>query len=489
MEHTEIETKQGTLRGSVMNGVRSWKGVPYAEPPVGELRFRAPQSPESWEGVRDALAFSPICPQPGPPETSLFGSSAVGMSEDCLYLNVWAPESGSAGLPVMVWIHGGAFVSGASSIPLYDGTQLALRGECVVVSVNYRLGALGFLHVAPLGEAYDSNVGLSDQVRALEWVSENIAAFGGDPDSITLFGESAGAMSIAALLAMPAARGLFHRAILQSGASQALPAAHAELIAAGLLRRLGVDGGNLERLKTIPTEELLAASARMGEESGGGLAALPFQPVIEPDTLPLDPLQAVSEGSAAGIPLIIGTNHDEGAFFFYDETQLMEPAVLADTLRAMTGRNDVSEWMELYPPTLAGQADMMTDLYFWRSALAFAQAQSEHAPVWMYRFDWTLPGHPFFGRAVHAVEIPFVFGNLVLLPRMGIRIEPVMQNLSDAMRGAWQSFAKSGDPSTGALSWPMYDADNRTTMVFGAESMPEHDPEREKRERIFTLND
>lgn len=485
MEYTEIVTQQGTLRGAVVNGARVWKGIPYARPPVGDLRFRAPQPAEAWEGVRDALAFGPICPQPAPPETSLFGSNAVEMSEDCLHLNVWAPEPSGSALPVMVWIHGGAFVSGASSLPLYDGTQLALRGDCVVVSLNYRLGALGFLHVSPLGEGFDSNTGLLDQVCALEWVRANIAAFGGDPDAVTLFGESAGAMSIAALLAMPAARGLFHRAVLQSGAAQSMPAAQAESISAGFLRRLGVDGGNLERLKTLGAEELLAAAAQMGSEAESAGVTLPFQPAVEPGTLPVEPLQAVAEGSAAGIPLIVGTNRDEGVFFFHDESQVMAPEALIDTLRAMTGQEDVTEWLKEYPPTLAGQADMMTDLYFWRSALAFAEAQSRHAPVWMYRFDWTLPGHPFFGAAMHAVEIPFVFGNLVLLPRMGVRLEPVMQNLSDAMREAWQGFAKAGDPSTGALPWAPYAEDGRTTMVFGMTAVPENDPQREKRERIF----
>ncbi|MDO3408671.1 carboxylesterase/lipase family protein [Saccharibacillus sp. CPCC 101409] len=484
MEQTIIETKQGTLRGAEGNGVLSWKGVPYAQPPTGDLRFRAPQPPEKWTGIRDALAFGPICPQPLYGEASMFGSEAPPMSEDCLYLNVWAPEGERSKLPVTVWIHGGAFVTGAASIPLYEGTQFSLRGDCIVVSVNYRLGPFGFLHLSPLGQGFASNTGLLDQVLALEWVRSNIAAFGGDPENVTVFGESAGAMSIAALLAMPAARGLFRRAVMQSGAAQSMSAAQAESVAASFIRLLGVDGGNLERLNELRASELLAAADGVSRESEGGFLALPFQPVVEPGSLPADPLAAVSGGSAAGIPLLIGTNKDEGAFFFRDEAHLMGPEEMDAALRSMTGSEDTGAWLDLYPATLEGQGRMMTELYFWRSALAFAEAQSRHAPVWMYRFDWSLPGHPFFGQAVHSAEIAFVFGNLVLLPRMGVRIEPAMQNLSDAMRRAWQTFARSGSPDTPELSWPAYGAQDRTTMIFGADTLPEHDPEREKRERL-----
>ncbi|GGN92801.1 carboxylesterase/lipase family protein [Saccharibacillus kuerlensis] len=488
MEYKMIDTKQGKLRGSAANGAVSWKGVPYARPPVGELRFRVAQPAEAWNGVRDALTFGPICPQPQSEDTSLFGSGMAEMSEDCLYLNIWAPEDDVTGLPVMVWIHGGAFMSGSSSIPLYDGAQLAFRGNCIVVSINYRLGPLGFLHLSPLGEEFDSNTGLSDQVLALKWIRENIGAFGGNPDNVTVFGESAGSMSIAALLAMPSAKGLFHKAVMQSGGSQYLAPAQAEGVAAAYLRYLGVDGGSLDRLKSASVQELLSAAAALMQGAEGGSPGLPFQPTLEPSTLPVDPVQAVSEGSAAGIPLIIGTNRDEGAFFLRDESQRMDPEAFAGMLHRLTGLDNAEEWINRYPSSIEGQAGMMTDLYFWRSALIFAEAQSAHAPVWMYRFDWSLSNHPFFGKAVHAAEIPFVFGNLVLLPRMGVRIEPAMQNLSDAMRSAWQEFAKSGEPSTAALPWERYEAENRITMIFGTEILSVQDLEREKRERLFGLN-
>lgn len=485
MEYTIIETKQGKLRGGSENGAVSWKGVPYAQPPIGDLRFRAPQPPEKWEGVRDALAFGSIALQAQPPEDSIFASPGVTMSEDCLYLNVWAPEGGGEGLPVMVWIHGGSFVSGSSSLPLYDGTQLALRGECVVVSLNYRLGPLGFMHLSPLGEGFDSNVGLSDQVQALEWVKSNIAAFGGDPGNVTLFGESAGSMSIAAVLAMPAAKGLFHKVIMQSGGAQSMPSVQAEIVAAAFLRRLGVDGGNLEQLKTLAPEHLLLAAAEMRAQEGEEWPALPFQPIVELATLPEEPLSAISHGAAEGVSLIIGTNYDEGHFFLRDESQLASPEEFAHMIRTLTGVQDVSAWISHYSLTIEEQARAMTELFFWRSSLAFAEAQSKHAPVWMYRFDWTLPGHPFFGKAVHAAEIPFVFDNLALLRRIGVRVESSTQRLADVMRGAWQSFAASGDPSVASFSWARYETDTRHTAIFDTNSRMESDPERAKRETLF----
>lgn len=486
MEVAEIVTKQGTARGIVEDGVASWKGLPYAKPPIGELRFRMPQPPEAWEGVRDASFFGAICPQPKPDEAGLFGFSSPGMSEDCLNLNVWAPAEGGSGLPVMVWIHGGSFVTGSGSLPLYDGTQLAHEGQCVVVSLNYRLGPLGFLHLSPLGEDYDSNVGLSDQIFALRWVRENAAAFGGDPKNVTLFGESAGSMSIAALLAMPAARGLFARAIMQSGGSQSLSAAQAEQVSAVYLRELGVDGGNFERLKALPVDELLNAAA--GLQGRPDMPALPFQPTVEPATLPLEPLQAVAEGAAAGIPLIVGTNREEGGLFFHDPAQLIERSDFVKAIDAMTGRADAAAWGEDYAHTVEGQAAMMTDLYFWRSALELAEAQSAHAPVWMYRFDWTLPGHPFFGRAVHAAEIPFAFGNAPLLQALGVPPERSARKIADAMSRAWLAFAAHGEPSSAAQEWPSYDLAKRSTLIFGQDVAIINDPERAKRERLFGLS-
>ncbi|MGP3782832.1 carboxylesterase/lipase family protein [Paenibacillus sp. 1A_MP2] len=263
MRELQVNTRYGTVQGELLHGASVWKGIPYAKPPVGELRFQAPVPPETWDGVREAKQFGPENIQPRNPQTEGISGQPPVESEDSLYLNIWAPEQESKDpLPAMVWIHGGSFVSGAGSQPMYDGTQLVLRGDVIVVTINYRLGPLGFLHMAPLGEGFASNVGLLDQIAALQWVQDNIEAFGGDLRNITVFGESAGSMSIAALMAMPAAKGLFHRAIMQSGASQVVLAEQASAIRDGMLKVLGVSADELQNSKPFPWSKSLLLARR-----------------------------------------------------------------------------------------------------------------------------------------------------------------------------------------------------------------------------------
>ncbi|MCC3381988.1 carboxylesterase/lipase family protein [Paenibacillus farraposensis] len=487
MKSITVHTRLGQLRGEARDGYCVWKGIPYAQPPVGELRFRAPRPLEPWEGVRAATSFGPICPQPMPSADSMTGNliEPPKQSEDCLYLNVWTPASEvpGEGRPVMVWIHGGAFVTGSGIIPLYDGARMANKGDVVVVTINYRLGPLGFLHLTPRGDGLASNAGLLDQIAALEWVRDHIAAFGGNPDEVTVFGESAGAMSIAALLAMPAAKGLFQRAILQSGASQVLPTPQAEQVAAVYLQRLGVDARHPERLFTLPTEALMLAMAKTHEAIGTGMAML-YQPVVDGVTLPHVPLTAIARGSAKQVRVLIGTNLHEGAYFIRKESHLMNRKTACLALEMMTGMSDFAELIEPFPVTIEGQAQMMTDLYFWRSALALAAAQSEYAPVWMYRFDWTLPGHPTFKEAVHGAEIAFVFDNLEPLRKLGLDIQPSMRALAHDMQQAWSAFASTGKPVLSEREWPAYDREKRATTIFHEEIMVKDDPEGDKRRKL-----
>ncbi|WP_223069107.1 carboxylesterase/lipase family protein [Paenibacillus caui] len=483
MAKLRIETKQGMVEGREENGVRVWKGIPYAKPPVGELRFHAPVAPEPWDGIREAFSFGTVSLQPSSQGAGLFDSGAEPpeVSEDCLYLNVWAPDEPlEAQLPVMVWIHGGAFVAGSGSLPLYDGTRFAQRGKVIVVTFNYRLGPFGFLHLAPLGGSFASNAGLLDQIAALKWVQDNIAAFGGDPNKVTVFGESAGSMSIAALLAMPAAKGLFRQAIMESGASQALPDDGASAIAGGMLQLLGIAPHEAERLKTLPAEQILAAGERLKQQAGGELMML-FQPVVEGNTLPLDPLTAIRNGAAKDIPLLIGTNRDEGALFIRPDSPVMNEEELVQAIKLMTGIEGAEVIARSYPLSTEGQEQLMTDLYFWRSAVQFALGQSEHAPVWMYRFDWTLPSHPLLGKAIHAGEIVFVFNNLEHLKAVGVHADPSMQQLADRIQDAWISFAVYGTPDTEELPWPAYDPHNRTTMIFNNHCEAVKDPDAPKR--------
>jgi len=260
-----VETKCGPVRGLKEGSVNVWRGLPYAQAPVGEGRFRAPQPPQPWTEVREVSAFGAVAPQLSVGLESRFNvrpgaAQLPAQSEDCLFLNVWAPAA-PGNYPVMVWVHGGSFVTGSGSMPLYDGARFAAQGEVVVVTLNYRLGALGFLHLADLGPGFDNNLGLLDQVAALRWVQQNIAAFGGDPGRVTIFGESAGAMSIAALLGMPAAEGLFQAAILQSGAVRAQPPERAKAVVQGMLRELGIS--DPAALRTLPVEALLQAAQRL----------------------------------------------------------------------------------------------------------------------------------------------------------------------------------------------------------------------------------
>src|SRR3712207_215533 len=263
-----VMTAVGEVAGELGDGVHVFRGIPYARPPVGELRFRPPQPPEPWAGARPATAFGSIAMQSPSPLENLFGAAErPSMSEDCLYLNIWTPGLDGARRPVMVWIHGGAFVTGSGSTPWYDGTRFAARGDVVVVTLNYRLGAFGFLHLADLiGESFvgSGNAGILDQAAALAWVRDNIAAFGGDPENVTIFGESAGAMSVGTLLALPAARGLFQRAILQSGAaSNAMSRERANEVAGRLLEALGIPREKSETIRDVPARDLLAAQGRV----------------------------------------------------------------------------------------------------------------------------------------------------------------------------------------------------------------------------------
>ncbi|WP_339319791.1 carboxylesterase/lipase family protein [Paenibacillus sp. FSL R10-2734] len=481
-------TSYGKLQGREEGGVYVWRGIPFAAPPVGELRFRAPQPPEAWSGIRDASEFGPVCHQPADTRGTRFGGIAPRHSEDCLYLNVWSPAAPGEALPVMVWIHGGTFVTGAGSQPQFDGTSFAEQGKVVLVTVNYRLGPFGFLHLSSLGDGFASNQGLLDQIAALEWVKLNISAFGGDPQRVTVFGESAGSMSIAALLAMPAAKGLFAGAIMQSGAAQTLPNQQGKDIAVALLSELGISpDGDTSLISSFSAEQIVEAATRMTIKLTGGSLAMLFQPVIDENTLPVEPAQAVASGSAEGIPLLIGTNRDEGNLFFRGE---MPGADFEESLKAleqMMGTGSLADIAGHYSSTWEGQAEILTDLYFWGTSIFFAESQLAYAPVWMYRFDGTVPGHPLLNKAVHGAEIAFAFNNLSHISRLGAEITPAMQKLSDSMHDAWIAFAHRGDPITSEMLWPNYTLEERATLIFDEEMYVAHDPESEKRKRIISI--
>ncbi|WPP42601.1 carboxylesterase/lipase family protein [Paenibacillus hunanensis] len=481
MENTLIRTQYGEVQGIRQDGAVIWRGIPYAEPPVGDLRFQPPQPPKPWQEPRDATQFGPVCEQPDSELEQAFPAHVRPVkSEDCLYLNIWASDTSTPDRPVMVWIHGGAFVTGAGSLPFYDGTSFAVNGDMVVVTINYRLGPLGFLDLSSYGMPDSANLGLQDQIAALNWVRSNIAAFGGDPERITVFGESAGAMSVASLLAMPAAKGLFRAAIMQSGASQVLAPSTARGVTEAMIRTLGGQSGDASVLMQASAQQLLQAASRLHESSEAGLLTMPFQPVLHAQTLPVEPVRAIQDGAAKGVALMIGTNQDEGRMFINRSEHMMDKGVAGQRLEAMTGQ-DVALLLERYPETIEGQAQILTDLFFWRAAIQYAEAQLTHAPVWMYRFDWNQPGHEFFGTATHATEIPFVFNNVAMLERSGVKLDEQTVNLANQMQRAWITFAHTATPTTLEIPWTDYNKHDRTTMIFNREIELAHDPDGEKR--------
>lgn len=492
MTDLDIETCSGPVRGRIVDGVARFEGIPFAAPATGERRLAPPVPPEPWTEVREAFAPGSTAPQNPSMLEQMLGADDAVIAEDCLSVNVFAPASafsepggvGSADSPprpVMVWIHGGGFLTGTGSIPWYDGTHLAQRGV-VVVTLNYRLGVLGFLHLEEIGPGFEGsgNLGLLDQVAALEWVRDNIAAFGGDPAQVTVFGESAGAMSVGTLLAVPAAEGLFHRAVMQSGAASHVHTAEvATAMARQFLAEVGVPETDLARLRDLPLAEVLAAQARFSATFPFE-AGLPLQPVIDGRVLPGNPLERVGAGCAAPVEILVGTNVEEMKMFL-----LMEPS-LADLEEAtLSIRADEMMTKEGYKPgdalrvyradrAEAPLADVLsavlTDHTFRIPAIRLAEAQLAHNPaVWMYLFGYSSPA---FGGALgscHALEIPFVWDNLDAQGAPMFAGDPTeaTRALASAMADAWVAFATDGTPGSASLpQWPRYDADRRATLYL-----------------------
>jgi para-nitrobenzyl esterase len=486
-----VSTSCGRLRGQVRGGVTSFLGIPYAASPTSGLRFQAPAPPEPWTGIRDAVAYGATPPKPDypPPFDTLFAEPNIA-GEDWLNLNVWTPDPGGSGLPVMVWIHGGAFANGNSAIPIYDGHAFA-RDGVVLVSINYRLGIDGFA----LLPGTPANRGLLDQIAALEWVRDNIAAFGGDPANVTIFGESAGGMSVTTLLAMPRAAGLFSRAIAQSGAAQAAASpADAALVTAELGRALGniqgAGGPTASDLAVLDVAALNSAQAAVRDalaaspdpaRFGPSIVAstMPFIPVIDGDSLPEHPLASIAAGSGSAVPLLIGTNSDEFRTFLVPSgmADLVTEEVLVTMAGAVGADKDVIDaYRTSRPGASAGDllAALLTDRFFLLPALAVADARADaSAPTFCYEFAWR---HPQVG-AGHGLDVPFVFDNLSAEGAELVAGRDAPREVAEEMHAAWIRFAGTGDPG-----WPAYDA-SRPVMTFDAGGgRVQHDPRRDERE-------
>lgn len=483
-DHLVVETAYGPVRGTHGNRagsqVKVWRGVRYGAPPVGDLRWRAPQPPERWTEVADATAFGPVCPQPRSPIPLGPGTRA---EEDCLFLNIWSPAGASAGdgLPVMVWLHGGAYILGSGSQPLYDGSTLAAESHVIVVTVNYRLGALGFTDLSGFDSRCEANVGLRDVLASLRWVRDNIGAFGGDRERVTLFGESAGAGIVTTLLAVPEAAGLFSRAIAQSSpVTSVYDGDRARDLAGRFLDRLGMTIADAQQ---APVQMLVAASGYLFDHipmtTPGRLA---FTPTVDGDLVPDYPVNLARAGKTHPIPLLIGTNRDEAALFRFMKSPLMP--ITPKAIRTMF-ENIAEDQPGLALPTeeqiISGYAGMRArarglgvarDVGFRMPTVWFAEGHGEIAPVYLYRFDWATPVFKIIGLgAAHATELIYTWGNLVSGTRdftfkLGGR--KAAQALSERMRARWTNFARDAEPCgpAGEPNWTPYSIRQRTTMVL-----------------------
>jgi para-nitrobenzyl esterase len=488
---TSVRVAQGELRGKSDQGISAFLGIPYAAPPFGDARMLPPRPALSWDGVRDAAEYGPTCPKGEyPPQYQELFPEIVIPGEECLNLNVWTPDPGASGLPVLVWIHGGSFMNGSGSVPEYDGNAFA-RDGIVCVTINYRLGAEGFLYT---GDGV-ANVGLLDQVAALRWVQENIAAFGGDPGRVTVAGESAGAMSITTLLAMPQASGLFQQAITQSGAgAHTLAPAQSRQVAQYLADALGV-AADRQAIAAVPADRVAQAAGALTEEvqtapdpaKWGQLALslLPFCPTVDGDVLAQEPLTALAGGAASSVRLLTGTNLEEAQLFLVaaGAIDLIDEATLAGGAAAYGPADGTVAAYQANRPG-AGHGDVLaaiiTDWFFRIPAVRVAEARAANSAsagnTWMYRFDWRSPAFDARLGSCHAVEIPFVFdtvGHPSTHARLGA---DAPQAVADTIHSAWVRFITDGDPG-----WPAYDTDTRATAIFTEKLEVASDPASDER--------
>jgi para-nitrobenzyl esterase len=479
-----VETTGGKIEGTIENGIKVFRCIPYAEPPVKALRFKPPQPKKPWLETLDAKTYGyHACQGPDPVQEKIWAITGDG-NEDCLTLNIWTPGLDQKRRPVLVWIHGGAFVVGASSRPATDGGSLAGNGDVVVASLNYRLGALGWLNLDRFGSEFDhsGNHGLLDQIAALEWIQENIERFGGDPDNVTLFGLSAGGISISVLMTSPKAKGLFHKAIAQSGAANVVRTVErSREVAEAFLTAAGTD--DLKDLLVMDAKEII----RFQTEGLSGINwDLAFGPVLDGSILPESTMGKITDGVSSNIPLMIGTTLDEYRYWYMEDPNLK--TLETKHLKGWIERNskeDFNKIIDAYrksrPQATENQlaVTIVGDGVFRMPSTRMAEARSKTGGnTWMYLFTWSSPIQNGLFGAAHAMETPFVFGtlnapNVHLFTGDGAE----RQELSRVMQDTWIAFSRNSDPNHNGLPhWSPYDERNRTTLIFDIPCRIENDP-------------
>ena len=485
---TVVQTVSGKVAGYVDGGIYTYKGIPYAK----AERFMAPAPADPWEGIRSSRAYGPTCPQA---KRTGWYSDELGFSfswndgfpdEDCLRVNIWTPGiNDGKKRPVMVWLHGGGYSTGSGQeLPSYDGRSLADKGDVVVVTLNHRLNVLGFLDLSAYGEKYaaSGNAGLLDMVAALDWVQDNIAAFGGDPSNVTIFGQSGGGGKVSTLLATPSAEGKFHKAVVQSGAMlRTMDSRWSRRIGAAVVEELGISPCRIDEIKNVPYERLLAAGEKAvakikpeAEKEGITSFIFGWAPTVEGSILPRQPFDPQAPEQSKDVPMMIGTTlHEFTASTYVPAMRTISHEAAVAYLRGTYG-DRTDEFVGLFSKTYPGYEpkDLIdTDFIFRPSAIEQAEVKFRQggAPVYMYMFSWESPVMDGILRSTHCMEIPFVFNNADLHASM-TGGGPEALKLADRMSQAWINFARTGDPNAEGLpDWPAYTSADRATMFFDNE--------------------